>query len=218
MKILLVEDETDLASAVSRALSDEHFAVDWSADGEDALYRARECAYDAIVLDVLLPGPSGWDVLRTLRGENRLTPVIMLTALDTIEDRVRGLNHGADDYLVKPFAIEELVARLRALGRRAANHPSPTVQAGDVRIDLAARRVYRGDAEVELTAREYSILEKLARRRSSVVTRTEIAEALYNDDEELFSNAIDVHVAALRRKLGDQVIRTRRGLGYFIDG
>jgi two-component system OmpR family response regulator len=218
MRVLLVEDEPDLASAIARALTDEHFAVDCASEGEEALHRARGAPYEAIVLDILLPGPSGWDVLQTLRAEGVKTPVLLLTALDTVEDRVRGLNLGADDYLVKPFAIEELVARLRALGRRAANLPSPMVQAGDVSIDLGARRVYRGGAEVELTAREFSILEKLARRRSAVVTRTEIAEALYNDDQEVFSNAIDVHVASLRRKLGEGVIRTRRGLGYFIDG
>jgi two-component system OmpR family response regulator len=218
MRVLLVEDEPDLASAVARALADEHFAVDCAADGDEALHRARHTVYEAIVLDILLPGPSGWDVLQTLRAEGARTPVILLTALDTVDNRVRGLNLGADDYLVKPFAIEELVARIRALGRRAANLPSPMVEAGDVRIDLANRRVYRGGLEVELTAREFGILEKLARRRSAVVTRTEIAEALYNDDQEVFSNAIDVHVASLRRKLGEGLIRTRRGLGYFIEG
>jgi two-component system OmpR family response regulator len=217
MRVLLVEDEPDLASAIARALADENFAVDLAHDGDEGLFQATEVAYDAIVLDVMLPGRSGWDVLAALRSAGRTMPIIMLTARDTVDDRVRGLNLGADDYLTKPFAVEELVARLRALSRRAAGHPSPNLAVGDIRIDMAGRRVYRGGQEVDLTAREYGILELLARRRGDVVTRTEISEHLYNDDNELLSNAIDVHVASLRRKLGGVLIQTRRGLGYLID-
>jgi len=217
MRILLVEDEADLASAIARALADEDFAVDVTGDGDDALFRGREIPYDAIVLDVMLPGRDGWDVVRTLRSEGRTTPIILVTARDTVDDRVRGLNLGADDYLTKPFAVEELVARLRALARRSAGHPSPDLIAGDIRIDMAGRRVYRGDREIDLTAREYGILELLARKRGDIVSRTEISEHLYNDDSELLSNAIDVHVASLRRKLGGVLIQTRRGLGYLID-
>jgi two-component system OmpR family response regulator len=217
MRVLLVEDEPDLASAIARALTDEDFAVDVASNGDDGFFQASEVAYDALVLDVMLPGRSGWDVLRALRGAGRTTPVLMLTAADAVDDRVRGLNLGADDYLTKPFAVEELVARLRALGRRSAGHPSPDLLVGDLRLDMAARRVYRGDREIDLTAREYGILELLARRRGAIVTRTEISEHLYNDDSELLSNAIDVHVASLRRKLGGEVIQTRRGLGYLID-
>ena len=217
MRVLLVEDEPELASAVGRALSDEAFAVDVAADGGEGLYHALEIAYDAIILDVMLPVRDGWDVLRELRQNGRVTPVLVLTARDAIEDRVRGLNLGADDYLVKPFAIEELVARLRALGRRAAAHPSPELRLGSVRIDMAARRVYHDDVEVELTGREYSILELLAQSRGAIISRTEISERLYTDADELLSNAIDVHVASLRRKLGGTFIQTRRGLGYLID-
>jgi two-component system OmpR family response regulator len=217
MRVLLVEDELDLASAIARALADEDFAVDVAHDGDEGLLQATEIPYDAIVLDVMLPGRTGWEVLRSLRSAGRTTPIIMLTARDAVDDRVQGLNLGADDYLTKPFAVEELVARLRALSRRAAGHPSPNLIAGDIRIDMAGRRVYRGDQEVDLTAREYGILELLARRRGDVVTRTEISEHLYNDDNELLSNAIDVHVASLRRKLGGVLIQTRRGLGYLID-
>jgi two-component system OmpR family response regulator len=217
MRVLLVEDEPDLASAIARALTDEDFAVDVARSGDDGLFQAREVAYDALVLDVMLPGRSGWDVLRALREGGRSTPVLMLTARDAVDDRVRGLNLGADDYLTKPFAVEELVARLRALGRRSAGHPSPDLLVGDLRIDMAGRRVYRGDREIDLTAREYGILELLARRRGGIVTRTEISEHLYNDDNELLSNAIDVHIASLRRKLGGELIETRRGLGYLID-
>jgi two-component system OmpR family response regulator len=217
MRVLLVEDEPDLASAIARALTDEDFAVDVASNGDDGFFQASEVAYDALVLDVMLPGRSGWDVLRALRGAGRTTPVLMLTARDAVDDRVHGLNLGADDYLTKPFAVEELVARLRALGRRSAGHPSPDLLVGDLRLDMAARRVYRDDREIDLTAREYGILELLARRRGAIVTRTEISEHLYNDDSELLSNAIDVHVASLRRKLGGEVIQTRRGLGYLID-
>jgi DNA-binding response OmpR family regulator len=217
MRVLLVEDERDLASALSRALADEAFAVDVARDGDEGFFRASEIAYDAVVLDVMLPGCDGWELLRQLRAANRAMPVIMLTARDTVEDRVRGLNLGADDYLTKPFAIEELVARLRALGRRAAAHPRPDLVVGGLRIDMAARRVYRDGDEVTLTGREYSILELLARSRGLVVSRTDISERLYSDADELFSNAIDVHVASLRRKLGGTLIQTRRGLGYLIE-
>ncbi len=217
MRILVAEDETDLASALARALADEGFAVDVSADGEDALFRATEIAYDAIVLDLMLPGRSGWEVLETLRAAGRRTPVLILTARDAVPDRVRGLNLGADDYLTKPFALEELVARLRAIARRTTGHASPEILIGEVRLDMAARRVYRAGDEVEVTAREYGILELLARQRGEVVSRLAISEHLYNEDSELASNAIDVHVASLRRKLGGDLIRTRRGLGYLID-
>jgi two-component system OmpR family response regulator len=217
MRVLLVEDEPDLADALARTLTDSEFAVDVSRDGEDGLFRAMEIPYDAIVLDIMLPGRNGWEVLEALRTSGQTTPVLMLTARDAVDDRVKGLNLGADDYLTKPFAVEELVARLRALGRRADGQPSPDVAVGDVRIDMTARRVYLRGQEVELTAREYGILELLARRRGEVVTRTTISEHLYSDDNHLLSNAIDVHVASLRRKLGGELIKTRRGLGYLID-
>jgi two-component system OmpR family response regulator len=217
MRLLIVEDEPDLRRTLARALTDEHFAVDTSADGEDGLFRALHVDYDAIVLDLMLPKRSGEEVLGSLRQAGRTTPVILLTAKDMTADRVAGLNRGADDYLTKPFQIDELVARIHALIRRAARQPSPSVTLGDVRINLAARRVFRHDEEVELTGREFSILEVLIRRRGDVVARTTLSEHLYSDDSELMSNAIDVHVAALRRKLGAGVIQTRRGLGYLID-
>jgi two-component system OmpR family response regulator len=217
MRLLVVEDEPDLRRALARALADERFVVDTAADGEDALFRALEIDYDAIVLDLMLPRLSGWDVLDRMRGAGRSTPVLVLTARDGVDDRVRGLNAGADDYLTKPFAVEELVARLRALIRRAADQPSPVVAIGDLRIDLAAHRVFRADREVELTAREYGILELLVRRRGEVVSRGAISDHLYADDREFSSNAIDVHIAALRRKLGADLIETRRGLGYLVD-
>jgi two-component system OmpR family response regulator len=218
MRLLIVEDEPDLRATLARALTDEHFAVDASADGEDGLFRALHVDYDAIVLDLMLPKRSGEEVLDGLRQAGRTTPVIVLTAKDLGVDRVSGLNRGADDYLTKPFLIEELVARIHALIRRAARQPAPSVNVGDLKINLAARRVYRNEQEIELTGREYSILELLVRRRGDVVARTTLSEHLYSDDSELMSNAIDVHVASLRRKLGASLIQTRRGLGYLIDG
>ncbi|MEZ5318787.1 MAG: response regulator transcription factor [Vicinamibacterales bacterium] len=217
MRILLVEDEPDLAGTLSRTLEEAHFAVDVAPDGDEGLFRAREIDYGAIVLDVMLPGRDGWAVLEALRRDGRVTPVLLLTARDAVSDRVRGLNLGADDYLTKPFAVEELVARLRALERRAAGQPTPEVTVRDVRIDVAGRRVFRAGREVDLTGREFAILALLAHRRGRVVSRTTIAGQIYDDRSEVISNAIDVHVAALRRKLGAGLIETRRGLGYLID-
>lgn len=217
MRLLVVEDEPDLRRSLVRSLADEQFAVDESADGEDALFRALEVDYDAIVLDLMLPQRSGESVLGHIRKAGRTTPVLLLTARDTIADRVRGLNHGADDYLTKPFVIDELVARIRALIRRAQQQPSPVVTIGSLKIDLVRRRVYRDEVEVPLTGREFGILEQLIRHRGRILTRTTLSEHLYNDASEVMSNAIDVHVAALRRKLGPTLIETRRGQGYLID-
>lgn len=217
MRVLVVEDEPDLRRSLVRLLTDQQFAVDESADGEDALFRALEVDYDAIVLDLMLPLRSGDSVLEDIRKAGRTTPILLLTARDTIADRVRGLNHGADDYLTKPFVIDELVARLRALIRRAQQQPSPTVTIGDLKIDLVRRRVYRDDVEVPLTGREFGILEQLIRHRGRILTRTMLSEHLYNDASEVMSNAIDVHIAAIRRKLGSTLIETRRGQGYLID-
>jgi two-component system OmpR family response regulator len=217
MRLLLIEDEPDLRRALARALTDQHFVVDTSSDGEDGLFKALEIDYDAIVLDLMLPRRSGEEVLDAIRQAGRTTPILLLTARDTTRDRVSGLNRGADDYLTKPFLIEELVARLRALIRRASRHPAPSTTVGNLEVNLAARRVYRDGQEIDLTGREYSIFELLVRRRGDVVTRSTLTEHLYGDDSELASNAIDVHVASLRRKLGASLIQTRRGLGYLID-
>jgi two-component system OmpR family response regulator len=217
MRLLLVEDEPDLRRALARALAERQFVVDAAADGEEGLFHALEGRYDAIVLDLMLPRRDGWDVLEQLRRAGRQTPVLLLTARDEVTDRVRGLNAGADDYLPKPFATEELVARLKALIRRATGRPGPVVELGPVRVDLAAHRVFREGVEVPLTARESAILELLVRSRGQVVSRGQIAEGVFENDDDLTSNAIDVHVGALRRKLGDGLIQTRRGLGYLID-
>jgi DNA-binding response OmpR family regulator len=217
MRVLVVEDEGDLARALKRALEEEGFAVDLSFDGEDGLFRATEIAYDAIILDLMLPRINGWDVLRRLREHGSRTPVLVLTARDAVEDRVDGLDLGADDYLTKPFALTELFARLRALIRRSTGLAASTLVVGDIEIDTASRTVSRAGQRVELTAREYAILELLATRRGVLVTRPVICEHIYDDDADVLSNVIDVHVAALRRKLGTGLIQTRRGQGYIID-
>ena len=217
MRVLVVEDETDLASTLNRALDEAHFAVDIAADGEEAQFMLAEVSYDAVVLDLMVPKRSGWDLLRDLRTSGARTPVLVLTALDAIEDRVKALDLGADDYLPKPFAIAELVARLRALVRRATGNPSPVLVVGDITIDRAARLVYRENAPVELTAREYAILELMVRHRGTLVTRSAICEHIYSESSDVFSNVVDVHIAALRRKLGFEVIQTRRGQGYIVN-
>jgi two-component system OmpR family response regulator len=217
MRVLVVEDEPDLARALARSLAEAGFAVDVAADGEDGLFRMREIPYDAVVLDLMLPRLDGWSVLDAARGDGIRLPILVLTARDQLADRVRGLNLGADDYLVKPFATSELVARLHALIRRSYGSPAATLRIGDLVIDVAARQVSRDGSPIELTAREFAILELLSRSRGAVVARATIYEHIYDDETDVLSNVIDVHVAALRRKLGPDLIRTRRGEGYLID-
>lgn len=217
MRVLVVEDETDLADTLSRALTEEGFAVDLAADGSEGLFKVTDVTYDAAVLDVMLPGMDGWAVLENARARGVRTPVLMLTARDTVEDRVRGLNLGADDYLVKPFALRELVARLHALVRRAYGGPHPRIAIGDVVLDAGSKRVQRNGIIIDLTAREYSVLELLAQSRGRVISRARLCEHLYNEDIDITSNVVDVHIAALRRKLGPDVIRTRRGEGYIVE-
>ena len=216
MRILVVEDEPDLLSSLAKALREEGYAVDTAEEGEDGLFKARSWDYDAIVLDVMLPKKDGWSVLEELR-ETKKTPVLMLTARDGTKDRVRGLDTGADDYLVKPFDLLELLARLRALIRRTSGAASPEIDLGTVKINTVARTVRSEGAEVALTAREYSLLEYLALRRGEVVTRTTLYEHLFDENDSTFSNLLDVHVSNLRKKLGADVITTRRGHGYCIE-
>lgn len=216
MRLLLVEDEPELLRALAQALREEGFAVDHAADGEDGLSKALGTDYDAVVLDVMLPRLDGWEVLRRLREQKR-TPVLMLTARDRTADRVRGLNSGADDYLVKPFDLAELLARLRALIRRSAQQTRSRIDIGGVVIDLAARRVSRAGEEVVLTARQFALLEYLALHRGEVVTRTQLYEHLFDENESSLSNLLDVYVSNLRKKLGHDFITTRRGHGYCIE-
>jgi two-component system OmpR family response regulator len=216
MRLLLVEDEPDLLDSLARVTRDEGYAVDTATDGEEAAYKALNSDYDAVVLDVMLPRLDGWEVLRRIRAVKR-TPVLMLTARDTARDRVRGLDAGADDYVVKPFDRDELLARLRALIRRTGGQASSQLQLGDLVLDLAARTVARQGALVALTAREYGLFEYLALHRGEVVTRTALYEHLFDEDDATLSNLLDVHVSNLRRKLGAEVITTRRGHGYCIE-
>ena len=216
MRVLVVEDEAELARAVRKALEEEGFSVDVAVDGETGLFNALSWDYDAIALDLMLPKLDGWQVLRRLRAKKD-TPVLILTARDAEVDKVKGLNTGADDYLTKPFGLDELLARLRALIRRAARHPAPSIRLGDVEIDTAARTVRKGGKAVELAPKEYAILELLALRRGTLVTRTMIYDHVYDEDGDTLSNVVDVYVAALRRKLGKEFVKTRRGEGYIVD-
>jgi two-component system OmpR family response regulator len=216
MRLLVIEDEPDLLASLARTLREEGYAVDTAADGEEGLFKAEGAGYDAIVLDVMLPRLDGWQVLERLR-RSRKTPVLMLTARDAHRDRVRGLDAGADDYLVKPFDLSELLARLRALIRRAAGQTRNAVELGDVVVDTAGRRVTCGGQPVALTAREYALVEFLALHRGEVVTRTALYEHLFDEDDDTLSNLLDVHVSNVRKKLGQAFITTRRGLGYCIE-
>jgi two-component system OmpR family response regulator len=216
MRILIVEDEPDLLTSLSRSLRDDGYAVDTAPDGEEGLYKAENYDYDAVVLDIMLPVMDGWEVLRRMR-KTRKTPVLMLTARDAVRDRVRGLDSGADDYLVKPFDLYELLARVRSLIRRSANQPQSLIHLGEVVIDTAARTVLRAGEAVVLTAREYSLLEFLAVHRGKVVTRTQLYDHLFDENDSTLSNLLDVHVSNIRKKLGHEFITTRRGHGYCIE-
>jgi two-component system, OmpR family, response regulator len=216
MRILVVEDEPDLLRGLSKALREEGYAVDTAPDGEDGLFKATETAYDAIVLDVMLPKLDGFEVLEQLR-QNRSTPVLMLTARNRTPDRVRGLDTGADDYLAKPFDLDELLARLRALIRRSAGVASNVISAGEgIIVDVAAKSVSRQGKPVDLTAREYALVEFLVQRRNQVVSRTDLYEHLFDETDDTLSNLLDVHVSNIRKKLGADFIVTRRGLGYSV--
>ena len=219
MRILLVEDEADAARMVAKGLREQAYAVDIAADGVAACYQAAIADYDAIVLDVLLPLKDGLGVCRQLRGEGSLVPILMLTARDSVEARIAGLDSGADDYLTKPYDFGELLARLRALIRRGARPLLPErLRIGELELDTRAHRLLKRGREIPLTAREYALLEYLARRGGEVVGRAEISEHVWDESYEPFSNVIEVYVRRLRRKLDDagaeSLIRTRRGEGY----
>jgi len=216
MRILVVEDEPDLLRILARTLREEGYAVDEAADGEDGLFKAEGVAYDAIILDVMLPVMDGWEMLRRLRQTKR-TPVLMLTARIKTADRVRGLDAGADDYLPKPYDTDELLARLRALIRRTGSVATTSMSIADVSIDFAARKVTRGGSELPLTLREYTLLEYLAQHRGRLVSRTELYEHLYDESSDTLSNLLDVIVSNLRKKIGHELITTRRGHGYCIE-
>lgn len=220
MRVLVVEDEERIAEFIRKGLTEHGYAVDVARDGGEALDWAEIAEFDLIVLDVLLPVRNGLDVCRKLRARGLRTPVLMLTARDAVEDRVAGLDSGADDYLAKPFAFAELLARLRALARRPPQVQAPVIAVGDLVLDTGTREVTRAGAGVELTTKEFALLEYLMRHPEQVLTRTMIAEHVWNYDFDNATNVIDVHVKNLRRKVdGDsevRLIQTVRGAGYRI--
>lgn len=215
MRLLIVEDEPDLLRVLSRALREDGYAVDTAEDGEDGRFKALECDYDAIVLDWMLPVMSGLEVLKALRTKKQ-TPVLMLTAKTAVQSRIEGLNTGADDYLAKPFDINELRARLRALIRRSGGQARDQIVIGEVTVDTWAKSVKLAGELVVLTAREFALVEYLALRRGKMVSRTELYEHLFDENEDSLSNLLDVRVSLVRKKLGAEFIVTRRGQGYCI--
>lgn len=223
MKILLVEDEARLATAVRRVLDEEGYATDWAADGADGLSRAEENQYDVVVLDVMLPYYDGYEIARRLRSDGSTVPILMLTAKDGIQDRVRGLDAGADDYLVKPFALAELLARVRALSRRAkmaAGNEATVLEIGDLQLDLRAREARRGPRRIELTAREFALLETLMRHPGQVMSRSQLLDSVWSYDAVTESNIVDIYIHYLRNKVDkgfdQKLLRTVRGMGYSI--
>lgn len=222
MRVLIVEDYAPQRAALTLGLEDAGWAVDATGDGVEGLWFGRSHPYDLIVLDLMLPGLDGFSILKTLRAEGKTTPVLILTAKDAVADRVRGLDLGADDYLVKPFAFDEFLARVRALARRGSQDTSAIVQVEDLRIDTASRKVARGDETIELSAREYALLLHLARRAGELVTRQDIWEHTYDFSSETNSNVVDVYIGYLRKKLerdgAKRLIHTKRGHGYVLGG
>lgn len=217
MRVLLIEDSKILARSVTTALRKAGYAVDATGDGNEGLWHAESHIYDVIILDLMLPDLDGLTILQRLRQKERPTQVLVLTAKDTVEDRVRGLRTGADDYLIKPFALDELLARVQALCRRHYQKKAPQLRVGNLEIDTAARTVTRGGRVIDLTAREYRLLEYLATRAGEVVSRTDIWSHVYDEHSEPMSNAVDSAVCILRKKIEPpSLLHTRRGLGYVL--
>ena len=221
MRVLLVEDDIRIANFVAKGLRENSYAVDTARDGEAGLYQTAINDYDVIILDVMLPKKDGFAVCRELREKNIKTPVLMLTARDAVEDKITGLDLGADDYLTKPFAFNELLARIRALLRRNKEIRPAQIVISDLEIDTTAQRVWRGGKEIILTTKEYGLLEYLARERGRVVGRGEIAEHVWDENFDSFTNLIEVYIKRLRSKMDEgfaaQLIHTRRGAGYILD-
>ncbi len=221
MRILLVEDDVRISNFVAKGLRENSYAVDSAADGEEALYEASINDYDVIILDVMIPKKDGFAVCAELRDSGVKTPILMLTARDAIYDRIRGLDCGADDYLVKPFDFKELLARLRALLRRNGDFRPPKIVIANLQIDTTAQKVWRGGTEILLTTKEYALLEFLARQQNKVVGRADIAEHVWDENFDAFSNLIEVYIRRLRLKIDDgsspRLIHTRRGAGYILE-
>ncbi len=216
MRILVVEDEPDLRAGLVLAMRDEGYAVDAATDGLDGLTKATSWEYDLVILDIMLPGLDGLSLLKQLRADRKV-PVLILSARDTVDDRVAGLNLGADDYLIKPFELAELQARVRALVRRSHGVATTMITMGPLSIDTASRQVHMANERIELTAREYRLLEMLMMRAGQMVTRTMIYDHLFDEEHDSLSNLVDVYISRLRSKLGKGWITTRRGEGYILD-
>ena len=220
MRILLVEDDPGVRRFVVKGLREQAYAVDTAATGEDALYQAEINEYDLVILDIMIPGPDGFEVCRRLRTSGREMPILMLTARDAVEDRVSGLDRGADDYLTKPFEFRELLARLRALLRRSTELHPPRLSVGELVLDTAAQNATRGGDAISLTHKEYALLEYLVRNAGRVVSRAEIAEHVWDESFDPFSNLIEVYINRLRRKIDPDghlgLLQTRRGAGYIL--
>jgi len=218
MRILLIEDDRTLGSAIADQIAADGHAVDWVMLLEDAALSVKTAAYDLILLDLMLPDGRGLDFLRTRRSSGDTTPVMILTARDQVSERIEGLNAGADDYLVKPFDLSELTARIAAVARRYAGNPNPLINLDGNEIDLAAHTVRRDGKKVDLTAREWRLIEALLQRPGAILSKAQLEEHLYNFDAEFESNTIEVHVSRLRKKLGRDIIETVRGVGYRVGG
>jgi len=220
MRILVVEDEKKVASFIKRGLEEENFTVDMAYDGEEGLFMAESNPYDLILMDIMLPKMDGLAVIKALRGKGVNSPVLCLTAKDTVDDIVSGLNSGSDDYLTKPFAFAELVARVRALLRRGTQDRGAEIRFADLRLDPVAHKVWRGGREIELTAKEYALLEYFMRNPNQILTRTMIAEHVWDYTFDSFTNIIDVYVNYLRKKIDrdfdKKLIHTVRGIGYVL--
>ena len=221
MKLLVVEDEQKTASYLHKGLTEAGFAVDVADRGEDGLQLARSGGYDVVILDVMLPGRDGWSILAEIRREGRLTPVLFLTARDAVEDRVKGLELGADDYLLKPFAFSELLARIRSILRRGQARSPETIRIADLELDLVGHKAARAGRRLELTPKEFALLSLLARRAGEVLSRTLIAEQVWDMNFESDTNVVDVHIRRLRAKIDDpfecKLIHTVRGVGYVLE-
>jgi DNA-binding response OmpR family regulator len=218
MRLLLIEDYPPLQQSLAKGLREAGFAVDTTRDGREGLWYATSNEHDVVILDLMLPGMDGLEILKRIRANGHKTHVLILTAKDTVQDRVIGLNLGADDYLIKPFAFEELLARIRALLRRAYQQKNPYIELEDLRIDLAAQRLWRGGEEIQLTAREYALLEYLAMRTGHTISRSDIWEHVYEFNSSASSNVVDVYIGYLRKKIErldkPALIHTIRGRGY----
>lgn len=218
MRILLVEDDTILGAAVRDHIVDDGHSVDWVTRLDAAMNHMHSAAYDLVLLDLMLPDGQGITFLRDLRRKGSVMPVVILTALDQISDRIAGLNAGADDYMTKPFDLSELSARLSAVARRYSGNPNPLVEVGDLQIDLAARTILRSGHRIDLTAREWALFEAFVQRPGQVISKAQMEERLYAFGAEIESNTIEVHVGRLRKKLGHDAVETVRGIGYRLGG